>query len=156
MKRVFSCHIKLLISDISSMVIPIYVLYVISRKLYCELYIKETYISKCIEALKARVLRTFRTKFNRTSTQYSAEPVLKPDKMQFSNRRLELVKLYVCSQEWFFFIPLLRPEVPTKIEIGCSNDTPIFRIRFWRLKWENHMVTQITFTLALAYWYGCN
>ena len=33
---------------------------------------------------------------------------------------------------------------------------PIFCIRFWRLKWGNHIVTQITFTLALTYWYGCN
>ena len=51
----FLYGIKILISDISSMFLPIFILYVISRKLYFELYIKETYISKCIEALKARV-----------------------------------------------------------------------------------------------------
>ena len=56
------------IKDISSATIPIYILYVILRKLYFELYIKETYISKCIEALKVRVLHSFRTSCSAVST----------------------------------------------------------------------------------------
>ena len=33
---------------------------------------------------------------------------------------------------------------------------PFFCIRFWRLKWGHHIPNQITFILALTYWYGCN
>ena len=117
-------------------IIPIYILYVILRKLYFELYMKETYISKCIEALKVRVLHSFSTSCSavltrnfradfETRLRNTTEPCQKLVKMQFSNHRLELVKLFVCSQEWFFFIPLVRPEFPTQIKIGRPDDTPV-------------------------------
>ena len=69
--NVFYRWYKKWIKYISSATIPIYILYVILRKLYFELYIKETYISKCIEALKVRVLHSFRTSCSAISTRNS-------------------------------------------------------------------------------------
>ena len=59
-----------------------------------------------------------------TLTHCCAEPCQKLVKMQFSNHRQELVKLYVCSQEWFF----LYSVTPTGISDSNRN-----RLRRWYL-----------------------